>query len=642
MRGSRGGLVNGDACTRGQRRSAGLAAGLLLVHAVLVGWIALRTSPTLDEVGHLPAGLYSWRFGRFDVYRVNPPLVRTWAALPVVLSGPELRWSKYADGPSIRPEWNLGREFIAANDRGERRWLWYFVIARWMCIPLSVIGGYVCWRWAGELYGPAAGLLALTLWCFCPNVLAWAATIGPDAGAAAMGVAAAYLYWRWLREPTWAGAVAAGAGLGLALLTKTTWIVLFAVWPVLWVLWWSGGRKGSGVVFGESVLHVVGRRPKTTPDPVDLGRATQLTNATGTNGMNSVLRAWLATGGQLAVVLLGAVYVLNLGYGFEGSFKPLGQYTFVSRTLAGEDSVPDGGMGGNRFTGTWLGAVPVPVPENFLRGIDLQKSDFEETKRSFLWGHWKQGGWWYYYLVAALLKVPLGTWVLGAMAVGCTLSAWGGRGYGAGWRSEWTLLLPALAVFVLVSSQTGFSRYFRYVLPCFPFVYIWISKVVCSVQWKDWWIAGLAGAALLWSVGSSLCIYPHSLSYFNELAGGPRHGHRYLLDANIDWGQDLGYLKRWLDANPDVSLVHLDWLGFIPAKHFGIEVADRPPRRGADERSPSTADAGRGPEPGWYAISVHRLFDAGDRYRAFQQRQPTATAGYSIYIYHVKSDPQQE
>jgi hypothetical protein len=357
--------------------------------------------------------------------------------------------------------------------------------------------------------------------------------------------------------------------------------------------------------------------------------------------MHSVLRAWRATGGQLVVVLLGAVYVLNLGYVFEGSFKPLGQYAFVSRTLAGEDSMADGGREGNRFAGTWLEAVPVPVPENFLRGIDVQKRDFEETKRSFLWGQWKQGGWWYYYLAAALLKVPLGTWVLGAMAVGCTLPASGGRGYGAGWRSEWTLLLPALAVLVLVSSQTGFSRYFRYVLPCFPFVYIWISKVGCSVQRKDRWISAMVGLALVWSVASSLCIYPHSLSYFNELAGGPRHGHRYLLDANIDWGQDLGYLKRWLDANPEVALVHLDWLGFIPAKHFGIEVADRPPRRVADGQDTSATGGRRSPEPGWHAISVHRLFDAGARYQPFHDLPPTATAGYSIYIYHVPPDPLQ-
>ena len=38
------------------------------------------------------------------------------------------------------------------------------------------------------------------------------------------------------------------------------------------------------------------------------------------------------------------------------------------------------------------------------------------------------------------------------------------------------------------------------------------------------------------AVGSSLAIYPHSLSYFNELAGGPTKGHYHLIDSNIDWG----------------------------------------------------------------------------------------------------------
>jgi hypothetical protein len=54
---------------------------------------------------------------------------------------------------------------------------------------------------------------------------------------------------------------------------------------------------------------------------------------------------------------------------------------------------------------------------------------------------------------------------------------------------------------------------------------------------------------LAWSVGSSLWYYPHSLSYFNELVGGPMGGPKHLLDSNIDWGQDLFYLKDWLDAN---------------------------------------------------------------------------------------------
>ncbi|HUY92421.1 MAG TPA: hypothetical protein VMV10_27005 [Pirellulales bacterium] len=67
---------------------------LLAAHVALVAWIGFRISPTCDEVGHLPAGLYCWEFGRFDVYRVNPPLVRALAALPVACSRPKLNWKQ--------------------------------------------------------------------------------------------------------------------------------------------------------------------------------------------------------------------------------------------------------------------------------------------------------------------------------------------------------------------------------------------------------------------------------------------------------------------------------------------------------------------------------------------------------------------
>src|SRR4029453_17991507 len=101
------------------------------------------------------------------------------------------------------PEAEVGRAFVSANLDW---WFGYFVLARWACIPLSLLGGYVCWRWAADLYGPYAGLLALVLWCFCPNVLAHAQMITPDTGAAALGVTAAYAFWRWLKAPTVGGA----------------------------------------------------------------------------------------------------------------------------------------------------------------------------------------------------------------------------------------------------------------------------------------------------------------------------------------------------------------------------------------------------------------------------------------------------
>ena len=53
--------------------------------------------------------------------------------------------------------------------------------------------------------------------------------ITPDTGATALGVTASYVFWRWLKKPGWPLALGAGLALGLALLTKTTWIILFAL-----------------------------------------------------------------------------------------------------------------------------------------------------------------------------------------------------------------------------------------------------------------------------------------------------------------------------------------------------------------------------------------------------------------------------
>jgi hypothetical protein len=291
----------------------------------------------------------------------------------------------------------------------------------------------------------------------------------------------------------------------------------------------------------------------------------------------------------------------------------------------------------NRFQGTWLAGVPVPVPKNYLMGIDLQKWDFERKMWSYLRGEWRLGGWWYYYLYALAIKEPLGTWVLVFLAAGVTLWAGGiSRGphpppltagpwrYSAGWRDELVLLAPAAVVLTLVSSQTGFNHHLRYVLPIFPFVFIWASKVARAVELEHWKIASVAGAALIWSVGSSLYYYPHSLSYFNELVGGPKGGHYHLGNSNIDWGQDLFYLKDWLDEHPEATPLRLAYdMPLVDPKLAGVEYTGRPPA---------------GAEPGWHAVSVNQIHNRSGEYEYFLQFEPVAMAGYSIYIYHITLD----
>ncbi len=570
------------------RRTRCLVAAILTSHAALLAWSATRQSPTFDEVAHLPAGLSHLRFGRFDLYCVNPPLVRTVAALPLLAAEPATDWKSYHGG--WRPEWCVGLDFLDAN--GERS-LWLFTLARWACIPFSLLGAYVCWRWARELYGDGPGLVALTLWSFCPNILGHGQLVTPDVGAAAFGVLAGYSFWRWLRRPVLVSAMAAGVCLGLALLAKTTWVVLFLLWPCLWAIDRLLVRaKGEARSAGHSA-H------------------------------------------QLVLLLVAGLGVLHAGYGFEGTGRPLGEFQFKSLTLSGKQSGhdPDATHTSNRFRGTWMEGLRSPLPANFLRGIDLQKYDFELNTYSYLRGEWRRGGWWYYYLYAMAVKIPIGTWLLlgSAGLLACT------RCYAFDRRGEMAVLVPVAVILCLVSSQTGMNHHFRYVLPALPFLFVCGSKAACLLWSKSTLARLYVAIAIGWSVVSSLSVYPHSLSYFNELAGGPLGGPNHLLGSNVDWGQDLLYLKKWAEDNPTARPLRLAYCNIAAPHVLGFTEAEsaaptRPGPEGEAFGGPTTA---RELTPGWYAISVNYLRDHTRLYACFLDLPPVGRAGYSIYIYRI-------
>jgi hypothetical protein len=265
--------------TRGSLRVVAVVLGL---HSALLAWGAWQHSPAYDEVAYLPAGISHWHFNRFDLCRVNPPLVRLLAVLPVLVAHPQTDWRHYDAIPGGIPWFAVGHDFLQAN--GERSF-WYFTLARWACVPLSVMGGYLCFRWSSELYGQTSGMVALILWCFCPSILAYGQLITPDVGAASFGLLGMYVFWRWLKEPTWSWALIVGIVLGLVELVKTTWIILFALWPALWLLC---------------------RWPQLRVFP---------------------WRHTFREGWQLSVIFLVALYLLNFGFSFEGSLRNLGDST---------------------------------------------------------------------------------------------------------------------------------------------------------------------------------------------------------------------------------------------------------------------------------------------------------------------------
>jgi hypothetical protein len=441
------------------RRAVCIATAFVFFQSLLLAYSAAVHSPTLNEPAHLAAGISHWQLGRFELYRVNPPFVRMVAALPVLCLGVNEDWSAFVEGVGARPEFVVGEKFVSANRERLKLIFW---LARLACLPFSWIGAATCYLWARDLYGRPAGVLSCAIWCFEPTILGNASLLTADIGGTAMGTAACYTFWCWLQKPSWFGALTSGIVLGIAELCKTTLIVLMPLWPLIWLLY----RLTQPSKF------------RTQPLTREIG--------------------------MLLLRILIAVYVVNLGYGYEGSMTPLGDYHFVSHLCTGnlDDNskvnldtnsiAANNSPLQNRFAGSLVGRLPVPLPRNYILGIDIQRRAFEKYTRPFyLAGEWRDTGWIYYYLYASAIKLPLPIWLIAGLLL-CfrsnlavmrhqpQMECWKGIMI----RDELVLLAPGFVIFIVVSLQTGINEHFRYALPAFPYFIIALSQIARLYSWQ--------------------------------------------------------------------------------------------------------------------------------------------------------------
>jgi len=272
-----------------------------------------------------------------------------------------------------------------------------------------------------------------------------------DVPGAALGVAAVYFFWRWLREPNWEKVAVAALTLGLLQLTKTTYVSYFVLLPLLWVVnrWCFDTRR----------------------------------------------RSWTREVGDLSLMLVVALTILNMGYGFRGTFQRLGEYEFDSELLSGR-SKPE--PADNRFRGTLLGSIPVPFPRDYVLGTDDQREDFENPNPTSLYmaGEFHREGFWKFFPYAMALKIPLGTW--GLLGVATAISLRNRRGH----RVEWVVIATGLFLLLLVMLQSG-RGFLRYALPVFPFLFICAGKGMSELSTMTPSARGVPLAFLGWSVLSS-------------------------------------------------------------------------------------------------------------------------------------------
>jgi hypothetical protein len=453
---------------------------LLTFYFVMAATSLIHFDGTYDEGGHWEYGfnILNGNAERFDDSKMP---VSTWNAWP--------RW--------------LGVKFFAEGSR-LRETLTSLNMGRVPTILAALLLGLLIFRWARELYGDRAGLLALSLFVIDANLLAHGRLLTTDLYAALAVTLSLYFFWRFQRDGGLRAGFWSALSLGLAQIMKYTSIFLFPVFLLLAAV--RHWRKLAGM---EGKRHPWWARlqPK-------------------------------ATLGYCSLYALVTFLVISAGFIFHKSFTPLGEYEFNSQTF-------------KTIQQTLPAALPIPTPYPYVQGLDLVR---ERERLASIFGtiymlgesriYQEFNG---YYFVACLFKTPLPIQVL---FIAAAILYWRRRGQFHFSRNEAFLLIPVLFFFIyfnfLYKAQTGI----RFLLVAFPLMHIFTASLLAPQAQAGKRARLGIGALLVAGAVSTYSYHPQYLAYFNELVTDRKLSYRILADSNLDWGGEAYRYHRWLEENP--------------------------------------------------------------------------------------------
>lgn len=214
------------------RRLDALLVAVLCAIVFAQAWTSLRQkSMTYDELAYIPIGLSYVTTGDFRLNPEHPPLTKLLAGA-ALLAGTAPQIDTTHASWTGGEQWEFARHvFAGVGERTralvDRARLPTVALTMWL-----VVGA---WLLGSTLYGRWAGLLAAWLCAFSPNLLAHGRLATNDLAQACFVLWTSYACLLALRSPRAVTIVAAAVALALALLTKYSAILLFALLP-LWAL----------------------------------------------------------------------------------------------------------------------------------------------------------------------------------------------------------------------------------------------------------------------------------------------------------------------------------------------------------------------------------------------------------------------
>lgn len=573
---------------RQQRRLTWAAAVfLLLLFAIQVVSVIRQESLSWDEGDHIFAGYMGWKTHDYGFNPEHPPLMKALATIPLLglplkIPVDQHRFFKeeaYLDGRELlfhSPPYSV--ESLTLRVR---------LAAGIAALLLAVLVFLAAW----EMFGAGAGLLALAVLTFDPNVLAHSALVTTDIGVSCFLLATVYAFYRYRKSPSIANLLIAGVAAGFAFATKHSAILLI---PML----------------GALALVELACRFDARDAQLSLGK-----------------RA-LHLGGALIAIGVIALLVLWSFYGFRYAARPdalrlnppLADYVKSLKPLEAK--------------GILLLAQWHVLPESYLYGLTDVRS-MASGMPSFIFGKVFEHGVPYYFPAVLTIKSTLG--FLGMLVLAfVALVARRMRG----WRAALFLLLPALIYFA-VAMGSSLNIGARHILPVYVFLIVFAAGGCWTLArrhggWNRKW-ATVVGVLLTMHVASSLRAYPNYMAYSNELWGGPTKTYKVLTDSNADWAQQLLAVKQYLDQRGIKSC----WFAyfadpFLRPVDYGIPCKPLPTPDAMWERTPyDVPEMIHGPvlisagDWTWFEMGSSVL----NPYRSFQKLKPVTVIQGGVLVY---------
>ncbi len=600
-------------------------------------------SATFDEIAHIPAGYTYLKYQDGRLNPEHPPLLKSFAALPLLILRPfenltaEPFWNK--ENVNDR-QWDSGNYLLyeAASpaaiypplkNNPDEILFW----SRFPIMLLSIIFGWMLYKWVRNRYGIRVALLTLFFYATSPTVLAHSRFVTTDIGAAFGFFLGMIFFLRFLEHRDKKSLIYCGLIFGVINLFKFSLVLLIPVYFILAIFW----------------IYLKTSNENTSWD--EIGASSVKIRYSFLFDLSKIIFQLIFIG----LIGLAVIYAVNIWQIWN---YPYDQHVADVKYILGDYKVAPLAK-----AGVWLVENKVTRPMgHYVYGLLMMARRSAGGNTAYFMGEVSSKGWWSFFPTLALLKEQLAFYILALMLLCWTLIQIknGEKSFSTvkDWISENFTLFASIffLLFYWTSSIINpLNIGVRHVLPTFPFIFLLVARA--TVRWLRpitidepstifEWLKTIyetflrpipkyifLSIIMLWMILEIILAFPYYLSYYNILGGGIKNGYTIATDSNYDWGQDLKRLAIWANKN-HAEKIYLDYFGGgSPTYYLG------------DKYQGWWSPFGPPPTGSYFAISLNSLtgnqarpvgdvkIKQEDTYPWLKNKTPISRGGMSILIF---------